>query len=394
MDQIKKSVAFLNPGQVPVIAADQPLYALAKQIQWHWPEKYGEDKFVIMFGGLHIEMAALRSIGTFLQGSGWTAALGEAGVASSGSADSFLSASHVTKTRKAHQVSACSLYKLMKTEYTNYCNGLASEEKVLSFDDWHVKRREESPQFLYWNLVLEMELSIFTLIRSFREADFDLYCDSLFALTPFFFVNNNVNYARWISIHLRDMVDLEHTHPDIYKEFRNGNFVVHKTKRMFSGLAIDQAHEQNNAMIKSDSGAIGLTEDPVALRRWMVAGPEVSRLLTSYEEASCKKDARTENRHHEQTFADQKSFFENMTRLTAVFTEMGNPFMEESTDMFALDTKDIANPAMVDLLRTHHQRGKDNFTLFRKRMESKDGDIYMPIKKNSVSFFKQEKNVR
>ena len=30
-----------------VIAADQPIYALAKQIQWHWPDSYGEDKFVI-----------------------------------------------------------------------------------------------------------------------------------------------------------------------------------------------------------------------------------------------------------------------------------------------------------------------------------------------------------
>ena len=37
--------------------ANQPLYAFAKQIQWHWQEKYGEDnKLVIMFGGLHIGM--------------------------------------------------------------------------------------------------------------------------------------------------------------------------------------------------------------------------------------------------------------------------------------------------------------------------------------------------
>ena len=72
MDKIKDIVTFLNPGQVPVIAADQPIYAVAKQVQWHWPENYGEDKFIVMFGGLHIEMAALKSIGTLLQDSGWT----------------------------------------------------------------------------------------------------------------------------------------------------------------------------------------------------------------------------------------------------------------------------------------------------------------------------------
>ncbi len=63
MDKVRDTVALLNPGQTPVIAADQPLYALAKQIQWHWPENYGEDKFVFMFGGLHIEMDAFKSIG-------------------------------------------------------------------------------------------------------------------------------------------------------------------------------------------------------------------------------------------------------------------------------------------------------------------------------------------
>ena len=71
MDKISDTVAFLNPGQIiPVIAADQPIYAVAKQIQWFWPEQYSEDKLVIMFGGLHIELAALRSIGTLLRDSG------------------------------------------------------------------------------------------------------------------------------------------------------------------------------------------------------------------------------------------------------------------------------------------------------------------------------------
>lgn len=55
MNKIRDTVAFLNPGPILVVAADQSLYALTKQIQWQWPE-YGEDEFVIMFGGLHFEM--------------------------------------------------------------------------------------------------------------------------------------------------------------------------------------------------------------------------------------------------------------------------------------------------------------------------------------------------
>jgi hypothetical protein len=53
-------------------------------------------------------------------------------------------------------------------------------------------------------------------------------------------------------MHLRDMMSLEQTHPDVFAEFKKGNFVVHKTRRTFSDLAIDQAHEQANAIVKGD----------------------------------------------------------------------------------------------------------------------------------------------
>ena len=75
-------------------------------------------------------------------------------------------------------------------------------------------------------------------------------------------------------------------HPQVAIEFEKGNFFVHKTSREYSAIAIDQAHEQNNAVVKWYGGAIGLTEDPAALHRWMVAGPEISRLVEDYEAAS------------------------------------------------------------------------------------------------------------
>lgn len=40
MDIVKNAVDTLNPGQVPIITADQPLYTLCKQIQWTWPGLY------------------------------------------------------------------------------------------------------------------------------------------------------------------------------------------------------------------------------------------------------------------------------------------------------------------------------------------------------------------
>ena len=111
------------------------------------------------------------------------------------------------------------------------------------------------------------------------------------------------------------MMSLEQHHPEVVREFHKGNFVVQKSKKEFSAIAIDQAHEQNNTVIKGDRGAVGLTEDPGALWRWMVAGPELSRLIAGYEAMSGVKDAAISSKHHEQTLSAQKSFLEKAHRV-------------------------------------------------------------------------------
>ena len=55
MSVIKKATEFLNPGQIPVTVCDQPLFAIAKVVQWNWPPTHGENVHVVMLGGLHIE---------------------------------------------------------------------------------------------------------------------------------------------------------------------------------------------------------------------------------------------------------------------------------------------------------------------------------------------------
>jgi len=90
MDIAKASTDYLNPGQKPVIVADQPLYALMKKIQWKYPEAKGEDEFVVMLGGLHIEKMLWEVNGTWFQGSGWTTTLANSGIATTGVADSCL----------------------------------------------------------------------------------------------------------------------------------------------------------------------------------------------------------------------------------------------------------------------------------------------------------------
>ena len=66
-----------------------------------------------MLGALHIEMVMLGWLGDWLQDSGWTIALSNFGVTTSGN-DSLLSGQDVATTKYVHQKTACTLYNLMK----------------------------------------------------------------------------------------------------------------------------------------------------------------------------------------------------------------------------------------------------------------------------------------
>ncbi|KAG7161157.1 hypothetical protein Hamer_G024212, partial [Homarus americanus] len=263
IDVIKNAVEHLNTGQTPVVTLNQPLYALAKQIQWTWPERYGEDKLVVMFGGLHIEMAALKMLGDWLEGSGWVEALVQAKIATPGSANSFLRAAHVTRTKRTHQITAAALYVQQKRAYDHFClREVDHTEYLPKFNAWCKKRKD----------------------------------------TPLF----------------QDMAELEKKHPDVAREFNVGNFAVQKTRKVFSSIPIDQAHEQNNACIKGDGGAVGLTINSSALSHWMVLGPEVVRVIEEFIDEHQYWSRQRDTHHYDQIPSVQTSIIKDAHSLVSV----------------------------------------------------------------------------
>ena len=123
-DILQRVTTFLHAGQTPVITCDCPILAKEKFIQWTWPVMYGEDLFLVMFGALHLEVGMWNMLGEYLACSGWT----DAGIATSGTADSFLKSSHLTRTHHAHIVTSVALHKLQQQAYDSLADG------VMSFD--------------------------------------------------------------------------------------------------------------------------------------------------------------------------------------------------------------------------------------------------------------------
>ena len=126
MTVIKDLISSLNSNQDPVITADQPVYALGKQIQWLYPNDFGH--VVWMMGPLHIEMAFINVIGDWLDGSGWCEVFNKANISTPGRVENFLKGSHVKRSRYAHQISLSALHGM--------AHGLFQQSGSSSFENW------------------------------------------------------------------------------------------------------------------------------------------------------------------------------------------------------------------------------------------------------------------
>ena len=252
LNLIKMITSYLNGDQCPVVCGDQPTYALIKNIQWHWPELYGEEAFVALLGPLHIEKAFLRVLGQYLESSGWCSVVANSGIASIGSAEGFLKArvqkvlclyilgggggaadeintsrkafcrqvSHIMKARAAHQKTAVALYSLLYDAYE-----AASDVDAIPLQEWAEEKAKQLPTFKFWFNLLNLEIILLTFVKSVREGSFDLYKKSLKNMVPYFFSMNHPQYARWLPIHIRDMETLEDACPEIYQQFMAGKEV-------------------------------------------------------------------------------------------------------------------------------------------------------------------------
>ena len=213
----------------------------------------------------------------------------------------------------------------------------------MNFKDWSERQGKNHPQFRYWDQALQLELLLLKYIKSLRIGDFQLYIKTTQKMAPWLFSLDHHNYARWLPVHIRDMVKLKDSHPDLCNEFEvNGNFVVKKSDHKFSQIALDQNHEQQNAIIKGEGGAVGLFQSDAALRRWLIAGPEVSRIIQEFETSFSGSES-TDKRHHKQTFSVQMQFWEDVKKLVDVIDVLGSPYLDDGTELVVIDTKDVMN---------------------------------------------------
>jgi hypothetical protein len=265
---------------------------------------------------------------------------------------------------------------------------LASGESI-PIEEWAEMKCSSSPTFLFWLQVLNLEELLLAFVRSLRQGDYQLFKECLKQMIPWFYLFDHIHYARWLSVHIKDLQELPEKCPEVDHQFNLGNFVVRKTRNPFSALAIDQAHEQHNAEIKGSGGAIGLLQDPAALHRWSVAGPEVSRLIAEFLDDADSGEVC----HHEQYEAYQTKFTSKTKVLKESFEHFGNPFLNSSEYLITLDSGVMLEEDRAKTLQTANSKGVELFESFvRERLEEgSTKSVFASMKKNNIKIFAKDK---
>ena len=67
---------------------------------------------------------------------------------------------------------------------------------------------------------------------------------------------------------------------------------------------------------------------------------------------------------------------------------MGNPFIDDSNDLLVLDTRDLADPAVINTMRNLEKTGQKQYETFvNERLVNQSRPVNDPIKRNNLPLF-------
>ena len=385
---------YLNPGQIAMVETDQPLYQIAKKLQWKYPDEvFSEDNLFVSLGSLHTEKMLWQMSGDIQECSGIVTAFQNSGIETFGS-NTFLICNSITTTRYHKQILVLALEILKNRAYEKYKETYYNDkdsdllfEAPLSLNAWNDKMRADQPQADYFSLCQEIDLAVLEVVRCCRVADFDGFVDSISVVCSFVGITDHLHYLRNLPVFLRDLRSLKERHPSLYNELKvNGNFMGRKTNNFFSSIPIDQATEHTVCWLKNESGVIGNLDDPQTVRRHQAAIPELARIVQEFESGGNDEN----DSHHEMYPKFQQTFRKDVLALVDSFEKLGNPWLETSGLLYDLNESIVMPEEVVENVRQFKSMGKGKFEEYlQSRINSQTNAFTDTIKKSSLMLFKK-----
>jgi hypothetical protein len=121
----------------------------------------------------------------------------------------------------------------------------------------------------------------------------------------------------------------------------------------------------------------------------MLSGPETTRMLHQFEhQYLTDNEESTDRPNHEMGLAAQKAFTQQVTNLVDVIERMGNPFLDDFSELVTLNSRDCMGDDVVDSIVNLEQLGKTQYQEYVKPViKDRTASINNPIKKNKLPLY-------
>ena len=340
----------VGPTRKTVISLDMGLYQPAMKLQM---ARQDLKHTILHPGELHVVMAQLRTIGVFMENSGldlWWIELELYGPAT---VKQIINGKHVKRGETAHMITLQELFALyqkavfqqdpssyrcleeLAKQLCDACiDGFKEQlkevhhkvlqntellqiiEKMNVFD----AKQDKVPLFKVMHQYMRMVMEMMSFIHAIRSGDWALHLEVLEVLfARYFFAHGMLNYARMIPVYLVEMQMLHESDPEIYAEFKQGNWVVNKNLCVpFCAIGPDNALEHVNQSMKVSDGLVGITLNPKARTKYFLIAPELARLAEQAKQMAVSSSTTTKD-HHTHATAVRLLQEKNIQQLTSLF---------------------------------------------------------------------------
>ena len=280
----------LRAGKVNVpyvnLTLDVGAYVNAYRVLCNYPDKF--SKIVLHIEDFHFMKEVFTMLGTLVKVSVSEDVIFQAGVCSTGSLNGVLSASHYNRCWTVHSVMEEALERLCKERFMNNGNVLPNEVRMCCEDipmsseflaegdtvTTFIKRYEEFKaairngrygKTVKFCVVYYMDLlsNIIQIHHAVQTNDFGLRLDGLKKALPFCFTLKKQNYARYGTIYVHSLANIEITHPGCKKLPLYKGLSVQAQSRYPLRMSIDQREEQ-----KTSGGIKSFASNKESVLKW------------------------------------------------------------------------------------------------------------------------------
>ena len=225
-------------------------------------------------------------------------------------------------------------------------------------------------------------------IYTVRLGKWDLLCKCMRKITPFAFVYDHVNYARYLPAMLRAMLELEKLFPEVHQQFQAGKFAAQLTNdKPFSRCETDMVIEMTlNKDTKTPGGTTGFSTNVNGVHRWEInAGYRADLQNCFHEHINYKSEL---YKHKDLSPSRIQNDESDVSSVIIVLTETFIPSLSE-TKLLSISTGIEVPVSTANEIIGAEKKGEELMAKFIKERlkDNPTKTIFDPINKTKLGSF-------